>query len=92
MTLLSRTGPNVAENVAFVGHAAFEPAALVNFCLTIVIVLCLFEAEPAMLAASYVQVIGVLLTTTVDVIAIGLAFVRPLTVTGCPFLDLTVEL
>ena len=48
MTLLSVTGPNVAEKFADAGHNA--PADLVNFCFENVIVFPVFDAFPLTLA------------------------------------------
>ena len=50
MTLVSSTGPNVAENIAVFPQNE-PPDFLVNFCALKVIVLPLFEAVPEMLAA-----------------------------------------
>jgi hypothetical protein len=51
VTLVSRTGPNVAEKNAGPRHAELLPAALVNFCFENATVLPVFEAAPARLAA-----------------------------------------
>ncbi len=54
VTLTSRTGPNVAENLAARGQARL-PATLVNLCSANAIWLPVFDAAPVMLAAAYEQ-------------------------------------
>ena len=92
MTLVSCTGPYLAEKAAFAGHSPVGLAAILSFCLVIVIVLPLLEAAPAMVAALYEHVIDMPLALAVALSSIGLVLLLPVTVTGSPFASLTLEL
>src|SRR5450756_1476199 len=89
--LASLSGPYVAEKTPDAGQT-LPPAASLKVWLTKTVMFPLLDVLPEMAVVLKEQLTDKVPTDTVKLVSSGLALLRSLTLTGCPFASLTVTL